>query len=60
VGKNALACFATVVNGVKVFVTGLRSDDIEGAVGELNELGRKSGGTASEVSKPKQAWLGSQ
>jgi len=35
-----------VQNGVKVYVTALPSDDIEGAVAELNDIGKNGGGEA--------------
>ncbi|KAJ4506205.1 hypothetical protein HRR75_007060 [Exophiala dermatitidis] len=35
-----------VANGAKVYVTALSTDDIQGAVAELNELGKPAGGTA--------------
>ncbi|KAG9767992.1 NAD(P)-binding protein, partial [Aureobasidium melanogenum] len=35
-----------VANGAKVYVTALPTDDIQGAVAELNELGKPAGGTA--------------
>jgi NADP-dependent 3-hydroxy acid dehydrogenase YdfG len=35
-----------VANGAKVYVTALPSDDIQGAVADLNKLGQASGGTA--------------
>lgn len=37
---------ALVQNGAKIYVVALPMDDIDGAVNELNEIGRTSGGTA--------------
>jgi hypothetical protein len=35
-----------VANGAKVYVTALPTDDIDGAVAELQELGKDTGGQA--------------
>lgn len=35
-----------VANGVKVYVTALPTDDIDGAVAELQDLGKAAGGQA--------------
>jgi phenylacetate 2-hydroxylase len=35
-----------VSNGAKVYVTALPTDEIDGAVKELNDLGKTSGGSA--------------
>jgi phenylacetate 2-hydroxylase len=35
-----------VSNGAKVYVTALPTDDIDGVVKELNEIGKPIGGTA--------------
>jgi hypothetical protein len=35
-----------VVNGAKVYVTALPTDDIDGVVKELNQIGQTAGGTA--------------
>jgi NAD(P)-dependent dehydrogenase (short-subunit alcohol dehydrogenase family) len=45
-GVGMMIAQGLVSNGVKTYVTGLASDDIEGAVAELQALGQESGGEA--------------
>jgi NAD(P)-dependent dehydrogenase (short-subunit alcohol dehydrogenase family) len=45
-GVGMMIAKGLVSNGVKTYVTGLPSDHIEGAVAELNNLGRGFGGSA--------------
>nr|KAK5437395.1 hypothetical protein LTR18_009257 [Exophiala xenobiotica] len=45
-GIGLMIAKGLVSNGAKVYVTALPTDDIEGAVAELLELGKASGGTA--------------
>lgn len=35
-----------VINGAKVYITALETDDMEGTTDELNKLGERSGGQA--------------
>jgi hypothetical protein len=44
--KDVDAKQGLVSNGAKVYVTALPSDDIDDVVGELNQAGKASGGTA--------------
>lgn len=45
-GVGMMIAQGLVSNGVKVYVTGLASDDIEKSVADLNDLGMASGGRA--------------
>lgn len=45
-GVGLMIAGGFVSNGVKTYVTGLASDDIEGSVAELNKMGQESGGQA--------------
>jgi NAD(P)-dependent dehydrogenase (short-subunit alcohol dehydrogenase family) len=45
-GVGLMIARGFVSNGVKTYVTGLPSDDIEVSVAELNSLGQESGGLA--------------
>jgi NADP-dependent 3-hydroxy acid dehydrogenase YdfG len=45
-GVGMMIATGLVSNGVKAYVTGLASDDIEASVAELNKLGKESGGSA--------------
>lgn len=45
-GVGMMIAQGLVSNGVKVYVTGLASDDIEKSVADLNDLGMTSGGRA--------------
>ena len=43
-GVGMMIAQGLVSNGVKTYVTGLASDDIDGAVAKLQRIGRESGG----------------
>jgi NADPH:quinone reductase-like Zn-dependent oxidoreductase len=45
-GVGMMIAQGLVSNGVKVYVTGLASDDIEKSVADLNDIGKESGGEA--------------
>lgn len=45
-GVGMMIATGLVSNGVKTYVTGLASDDIEASVADLNELGKESNGQA--------------
>lgn len=46
-GVGMMIAKGLVSNGVKTYVTGLPSDDIEASVAELSNLGFESGGSAA-------------